>query len=155
VVRGEDDLDVLLAALVLLLEVSPFLRVFCDLGLLQRSFLGVPGGDYACLLGVVVPRGLPARGDVDRPRQMIDSSATLTAVESACMDHGKSLAQSLRSMASIATPMSLRIAATLRLADRIGDAGATAADLAAWTETSTAALTRVLDPRFDRDSPAR
>jgi hypothetical protein len=58
VVCGEDGLDVLLAAMVILLEVSPFLRVFGDLGLLQCSFLGVPGGDYACVL---VTLGVTAR----------------------------------------------------------------------------------------------
>jgi 2,7-dihydroxy-5-methyl-1-naphthoate 7-O-methyltransferase len=51
----------------------------------------------------------------------------------------------MREMASIATPMSLRVAATLRLADRVGDAGATAADLAAGTGTCATALTRMLD----------
>ncbi len=52
---------------------------------------------------------------------------------------------SLRDMAGLATPMSLRVAATLKLADRIGDAGATADDLAAWSGAATKALTRVLD----------
>lgn len=41
--------------------------------------------------------------------------------------------------------MSLRVAATLRLADRITDTGATADDLAAATDTEPRALTRVLD----------
>lgn len=45
----------------------------------------------------------------------------------------------------MATAMSLRVAAILRLADRIGDAGCTAAELAGWTKPSAAALTRVLD----------
>jgi hypothetical protein len=54
-------------------------------------------------------------------------------------------ARSLRAMASLATPMAVRVAATLRLADRIGDAGATAVGLAAETGTSATALARVLD----------
>ncbi len=53
--------------------------------------------------------------------------------------------RSLRDMASMATPMSLRVAATLRLADRVGDTGATPTDLATQTGTREAALTRVLD----------
>lgn len=48
-------------------------------------------------------------------------------------------------MASLATPMSIRVAATLRLADLIGDTGATAAQLAEATATAPMALTRVLD----------
>ncbi len=51
----------------------------------------------------------------------------------------------LRDMAGLATPMALRVAATLRLPDLIGGHGATAADLAAWTRTSPVALTRLLD----------
>lgn len=54
-------------------------------------------------------------------------------------------ARSLRELASLATPMSLRVAATLRLADRITDTGTTADDLAATTDTEPRALTRVLD----------
>jgi hypothetical protein len=54
-------------------------------------------------------------------------------------------ARSLRELASLATPMSLRVAATLRLADRITDTGTTAGDLAATTGTEPRALTRVLD----------
>jgi hypothetical protein len=48
VVCGEDGLDVLLAALVLLLEVSPFLRVFGNLGLLMRSLPGSAVAAFCC-----------------------------------------------------------------------------------------------------------
>lgn len=51
----------------------------------------------------------------------------------------------LRQMASLATPMALRVAATLRLPDRIGDDGATASELAGATGTSPAAMIRLLD----------
>jgi hypothetical protein len=51
---------------------------------------------------------------------------------------------SIMALADLATPMSIRVAATLGLVERAGD-GATAARLAAETETSAAALGRVLD----------
>lgn len=53
--------------------------------------------------------------------------------------------KSLRELADLATPMSLRIAATLRLADHVGEDGATAAELAALTGVVPAVLRRVLD----------
>jgi hypothetical protein len=53
--------------------------------------------------------------------------------------------QSIMSMAGLATPMSIRVAATLSLAERAGDAGATAEQLAAETGTETMALRRLLD----------
>jgi hypothetical protein len=51
---------------------------------------------------------------------------------------------SIMALADLATPMSIRVAATLGLVERAGD-GATAARLAAETKTSAAALGRVLD----------
>lgn len=48
-------------------------------------------------------------------------------------------------MADLATPMSIRVAATLGLVERAGSAGATAERLAAETATSTPALRRLLD----------
>lgn len=48
-------------------------------------------------------------------------------------------------MAGLATPMSLRVAATLRLADHVEGSGATAVELAARTGTNADALVRVLD----------
>ncbi|UOX93273.1 methyltransferase [Amycolatopsis sp. FBCC-B4732] len=48
-------------------------------------------------------------------------------------------------MAGLATPMAIRVAATLSLAERAGDAGATAAQLAAETGTSAPALECLLD----------
>jgi hypothetical protein len=48
-------------------------------------------------------------------------------------------------MADLVTPMSLRVAATLRLADRIGETGATVEDLAAQTSSSAPVLSRLLD----------
>jgi hypothetical protein len=51
----------------------------------------------------------------------------------------------LRGMAGLATPMALRVAVTLRLADRLGSDGATATDLAVQTESDRAAMARLLD----------
>jgi len=51
---------------------------------------------------------------------------------------------SIMALADIATPMSIRVAATLGLAERAGD-GATAVRLAAETGTSASALGRLLD----------
>jgi SAM-dependent methyltransferase len=48
-------------------------------------------------------------------------------------------------MADLATPMSIRVAATLSLVERAGSAGATAAQLAAETGTSAPALRCLLD----------
>jgi SAM-dependent methyltransferase len=48
-------------------------------------------------------------------------------------------------MADLVTPMSIRVAATLSLAERAGTAGATAAHLAAETGTSAPALRSLLD----------
>ncbi|TCO52277.1 O-methyltransferase [Actinocrispum wychmicini] len=48
-------------------------------------------------------------------------------------------------MADLVTPMSIRVAATLSLVERAGDAGATAEQLAAETETSAPALRCMLD----------
>jgi hypothetical protein len=48
-------------------------------------------------------------------------------------------------MADLATPMSIRVAATLGLVEHAGDAGATAEHLAAATGTSAPALRRLLD----------
>ena len=52
---------------------------------------------------------------------------------------------SILAMADLATPMSIRVAATLGLAERAGSEGATAGDLAAETGTSPPALRRLLD----------
>ncbi|QLY28911.1 methyltransferase [Nocardia huaxiensis] len=60
------------------------------------------------------------------------------------MGDDPALVQSLRDMAWLATPMALRVAATLRLADHIPEFGATATELATSTATSAPALTRVL-----------
>ncbi|ATL68971.1 methyltransferase [Nocardia terpenica] len=60
------------------------------------------------------------------------------------MGNDQALVQSLRDMAWLATPMALRVAATLRLADYIGDTGATATELAERTSTAAPALARVL-----------
>ncbi|MFI9503507.1 methyltransferase [Nocardia sp. NPDC052566] len=60
------------------------------------------------------------------------------------MGDDQALVQTLRDMAWLATPMALRVAATLRLADQFGDAGATVTELAERTSTSAPALTRVL-----------
>jgi hypothetical protein len=59
-------------------------------------------------------------------------------------------------MAELATPMSIRVAATLGLVERAGSAGATAEQLAAATGTAAPALRRLLDHLvtigvFDRD----
>jgi hypothetical protein len=51
----------------------------------------------------------------------------------------------LRGMAGLATPMALRVAVTLRLADRLSGEGADAADLAVQTGTDRAAMVRLLD----------
>jgi hypothetical protein len=48
-------------------------------------------------------------------------------------------------MAGLATPMALRVAATLRLADLLAGGGASGAQLAARTGTSAAAMTRLCD----------
>jgi 2,7-dihydroxy-5-methyl-1-naphthoate 7-O-methyltransferase len=48
-------------------------------------------------------------------------------------------------MADLATPMSIRVAATLSLVERAGSAGATAEQLAAETGTAPLALRRLLD----------
>jgi len=48
-------------------------------------------------------------------------------------------------MADLATPMSIRVAATLSLVERAGSAGATAEQLAAETGTSVPAIRRLLD----------
>jgi 2,7-dihydroxy-5-methyl-1-naphthoate 7-O-methyltransferase len=60
-------------------------------------------------------------------------------------------------MADLATPMSIRVAATLGLVERAGSTGATANQLAAETGTTTSALRRLLDHLvtigvFDRDA---
>ena len=52
---------------------------------------------------------------------------------------------SLREMSSLVTPMALRVAATLRLIDRIADGAASAGELAGATGTHPGALERVLD----------
>lgn len=62
----------------------------------------------------------------------------------ATIEDNAALVDKLRNMAWLATPMALRVAATLRLSDRIGELGATATDLAHRTATATPALTRVL-----------
>lgn len=54
-------------------------------------------------------------------------------------------APSIREMADLATPMSIRVAATLSLAERAGSVGATAEQLASETGTSAPALRRLLD----------
>jgi hypothetical protein len=51
--------------------------------------------------------------------------------------------RSLREIADLATPMTLRVAATLGLIDMIADGAATAEKLAAQTATSPAVLARV------------
>ncbi|HEU5469953.1 MAG TPA: methyltransferase [Actinophytocola sp.] len=63
---------------------------------------------------------------------------------------------SIRAMADLATPMAIRVAATLSLVERAGSAGATVERLAAETGTSAPALHRLLDHLvtigvFDRD----
>ncbi|ONH59427.1 methyltransferase [Frankia sp. CcI49] len=52
---------------------------------------------------------------------------------------------SILAMADLATPMSIRVAATLGLVEHAGSAGATAEQLACDTETSAPALRRLLD----------
>jgi 2,7-dihydroxy-5-methyl-1-naphthoate 7-O-methyltransferase len=52
---------------------------------------------------------------------------------------------SIRAMAGLATPMALRVAATLGLVERAGSAGATAEQLASGAGTATQALRRLLD----------
>jgi 2,7-dihydroxy-5-methyl-1-naphthoate 7-O-methyltransferase len=54
-------------------------------------------------------------------------------------------APSIRDMADLATPMSIRVAATLSLVERAGTVGATAEQLASETGTSAPALRRLLD----------
>ena len=54
-------------------------------------------------------------------------------------------AQSIRAMADLATPMAIRVAATLSLVERAGSAGATAEQLAADTGTSASPLRCLLD----------
>ena len=58
---------------------------------------------------------------------------------------GPTAAQSVLRMAGLVTPMALRVAATLGLADLMGSAGATAARLASGTHTVEPALRRLLD----------
>ncbi|SEP46078.1 methyltransferase [Amycolatopsis saalfeldensis] len=53
--------------------------------------------------------------------------------------------EQIRVMADLATPMSIRVAATLSLAEHAGAAGATAEQLAAETATAAPALRRLLD----------
>lgn len=55
------------------------------------------------------------------------------------------IAPSILAMADLATPMSIRVAATLGLAERAGSAGATAERLASETGTAAPALRRLLD----------
>jgi 2,7-dihydroxy-5-methyl-1-naphthoate 7-O-methyltransferase len=52
---------------------------------------------------------------------------------------------SIRAMADLATPMAIRVAATLSLAERAGSAGATAEELASKTGTAPPALECLLD----------
>ncbi|MCC3316452.1 methyltransferase [Nocardia africana] len=52
---------------------------------------------------------------------------------------------SILALADLATPMAIRVAATLRLVDHAGAAGATAEELAARTGTAAPALRRLLD----------
>lgn len=52
---------------------------------------------------------------------------------------------SILALADLATPMAVRVAATLRLVDHAGGTGATADELAARTGTSAPALRRLLD----------
>ncbi|GAA0929075.1 methyltransferase [Pseudonocardia zijingensis] len=64
---------------------------------------------------------------------------------------------SLRDMADLATPMAIRVGATLHLVERAGSGGATAEQLAAATGTAAPALRRLLDHLvtvgvFDRDA---
>jgi 2,7-dihydroxy-5-methyl-1-naphthoate 7-O-methyltransferase len=66
-------------------------------------------------------------------------------------------APSIRAMADLATPMSIRVAATLSLVERAGSAGATAEQLASETGTAAPALRRLLDHLvtigvFDREA---
>ncbi|MEV4312494.1 methyltransferase [Actinocrispum sp. NPDC049592] len=61
------------------------------------------------------------------------------------MDLPKTTRPMIMAMADLGTPMSIRVAATLRLVDRAGSAGATAEELAAETGTVALALRRVLD----------
>jgi hypothetical protein len=53
--------------------------------------------------------------------------------------------QSIMALADLATPMAIRVAATLGLVERAGDAGATAEHLAAETGTVAPALRRMLE----------
>jgi 2,7-dihydroxy-5-methyl-1-naphthoate 7-O-methyltransferase len=53
--------------------------------------------------------------------------------------------RSIRAMADLATPMSIRVAATLSLVEHAGSAGATAEQLASDTGTATLALRCLLD----------
>lgn len=55
------------------------------------------------------------------------------------------VARSIGELADLATPMSIRVAATLGLAERAGSAGATVERLAEETETDAAALRLLLD----------
>jgi 2,7-dihydroxy-5-methyl-1-naphthoate 7-O-methyltransferase len=64
---------------------------------------------------------------------------------------------SIRALADLATPMSIRVAATLGLVELAGSAGATAEQLAAATGTAPSALRRLLEHLvaigvFDRDA---
>lgn len=56
-----------------------------------------------------------------------------------------STAPSIRALAGLATPMSIRVAATLSLVERAGTVGATAEQLASETGTATPALRCLLD----------
>src|SRR5438874_12350055 len=53
--------------------------------------------------------------------------------------------RSIMALADLATPMAIRVAATLSLVERAGSAGATAEQLAAETGTSAPALRCLLD----------
>lgn len=54
-------------------------------------------------------------------------------------------APSIRAMADLATPMSIRVAATLSLVERAGSTGATAEQLASETGTAPSAIRQLLD----------
>lgn len=58
---------------------------------------------------------------------------------------GSGAVRSVREMADLVTPMSIRVAATLGLAERAGEAGATAERLAAEVGACASALRRLLD----------
>ena len=58
---------------------------------------------------------------------------------------GSTAVHTLRTLAGLATPMALRVAATLSLVDHAGDGGATAERLASATGTTASALRRLLN----------